>query len=65
MIRDQFVNVSGRIVAPERGMAIPVIKRGCKCIADHAEADRGTPAMLPSMPSGKNVILLPKSAISS
>ena len=42
---------TGRIVATERGeMAIP------ECIAD-AEADRGTPAVLPSMPSGENVVL--------
>jgi hypothetical protein len=50
----QFVNVTGRIVATERGeMAIP------ECIAD-AEADCGTPAVLPSMPSGENVVLLRK-----
>ncbi|SDH64607.1 MULTISPECIES: hypothetical protein [Bradyrhizobium] len=55
----QFVNVTGRIVATERGeMAIP------QCIAD-AEADCGTSAVLPSMPSGENVVLLRKSAVSS
>jgi hypothetical protein len=47
----QFVNVTGRIVATERGeMAIP------ECIAD-AEADCGTPAVLPSMPFGENADL--------
>ena len=52
----QFVNATGRIVATERGeMAIP------EC----AEADCGTPAVLPSMPSGENVVLLRKSAVSS
>jgi hypothetical protein len=46
----QFVNVTGRIVATERGeMAIP------ERIAD-AEADCGTPAVLPSMPSGENCL---------
>lgn len=47
----QFVNVTGRIVATERGeMAIP------ECIPD-AEADCGTPAVLPSMPFGENVCI--------
>jgi hypothetical protein len=64
MIRDLLVNVAVRIVAPKHSTSIPVIEHNCKYIADHAEAI-SRHAMLLSMPSGENAILLATSAVSS
>jgi hypothetical protein len=64
MIRDLLANVAVRIVAPKHSTSNFVIERNCKYIADHVEAV-SRHAMVRSMPSGENAILLTTSAVSS
>jgi hypothetical protein len=54
----------GLIVAPKHSTSIPVIEHNCKYIAGHAAAV-SRHAMLLSMPSGENAILLATSGVSS